>query len=52
VTSHLTPGDPTVLSDAAWRTLLRDSARAADFRGQMILGEDLMRIPVPVRARL
>lgn len=46
VASHLTPGDPTVLSDAAWRKLLKASAREADFHGAMVLGEDLMRIPV------
>jgi ribonuclease BN (tRNA processing enzyme) len=45
VASHLTPGDLTVLSDAAWRKLLRASASTADYRGEMILGEDLMRIP-------
>jgi ribonuclease BN (tRNA processing enzyme) len=46
VASHLTPGDPGVLSDAAWRKLLRQSAATADYHGGMILGEDLMRIPV------
>ena len=46
VATHLGPGDPAVLSDPAWRNLLRDSARQADFRGQMILGTDLMQIPV------
>jgi ribonuclease BN (tRNA processing enzyme) len=49
VASHLGPGDPNVLSDAGWRKALRDSARQAHFRGQMILGEDLMQIPVSRR---
>jgi ribonuclease BN (tRNA processing enzyme) len=44
--THLSPGAPALLSDDAWRKLLRDSARKADYGGQMILGEDLMRIPV------
>ncbi|MGP2439839.1 MBL fold metallo-hydrolase [Streptomyces sp. JW3] len=44
--SHLTPGDPTVRSDAQWRKSLRASARSADFHGGMVLGEDLMRVPV------
>ncbi|MGP3775638.1 MBL fold metallo-hydrolase [Streptomyces sp. SDT5-1] len=51
VASHLTPGDPTVLSDAQWRKSLRASAREADFRGAMILGEDLMRVPIPSARR-
>jgi ribonuclease BN (tRNA processing enzyme) len=47
--SHLGPGDPSVLSDAGWRQALRDSARQAGFRGRMILGADLMQIPVAKR---
>jgi ribonuclease BN (tRNA processing enzyme) len=46
VATHLSPGDPALLTDAAWRHALRDSARQGDFHGQMILGTDLMRIPV------
>jgi ribonuclease BN (tRNA processing enzyme) len=49
VASHLGPGDPAILSDAGWRQALRDSAHQADFRGGMILGEDLMQIPVTQR---
>jgi ribonuclease BN (tRNA processing enzyme) len=49
VATHLGPGDPAILSDTAWRNLLRDSARQADFRGQMILGMDLMHVPVTRR---
>ncbi len=49
IASHLGPGDPSVLSDAGWRKALRDSARQAGFRGRMILGEDLMQIPVSRR---
>jgi ribonuclease BN (tRNA processing enzyme) len=44
--THLTPGDPAVVSDAAWRKSLRDSARQAGYQGKMILGTDLMRVPV------
>jgi len=47
--THLSPGDPTILSDQGWRKALRDSARKADFRGPMILGMDLMQIPVRQR---
>ena len=47
--THLGPGDPAVLSDEAWRNALRDSARQADFTGAMILGMDLMRLPVRQR---
>lgn len=46
VASHLGPGDPSVLSDAGWRQALRASAKQARFRGEMILGEDLLQIPV------
>lgn len=46
VATHLSPGNPAATSDATWRRLLRDSARRADFGGRMILGEDLMRVPV------
>jgi ribonuclease BN (tRNA processing enzyme) len=44
--THLSPADPSQVSDEAWRKLLRDSARAADYRGPVTLGQDLMRIPV------
>ncbi len=44
--THLGPGDPAVLPDQAWRKALRDSARQADFGGPMILGMDLMQLPV------
>jgi len=46
VASHLGPGDPSILSDAGWRQALHDSAQQAGFRGEMILGADLMQIPV------
>ena len=45
--THLGPGDPTLLSDAAWNKALRASARSADYRGGMTLGADLMRIQIP-----
>lgn len=46
VASHLGPADPSVLTDAGWRQALRASARQAHFGGEMILGEDLLQIPV------
>ena len=46
VATHLGPGQQTVVSDATWRRLLRDSARHADFGGSMVLGTDLLRLPV------
>ena len=46
VTTHLGPPDPSVVSDAQWRTLLRDSASKAGYRGRMIPGRDLMSLPV------
>lgn len=44
--THLGPADPSQVSDSQWRSLLRDSARKAGYRGEMILGMDLMRLPV------
>jgi ribonuclease BN (tRNA processing enzyme) len=46
VASHLGPGDPAILSDEGWRAALRASAKQAGFGGPMLLGADLMRIPV------
>jgi len=45
--THLGPGDPTLLSHAAWNKALSASARSADYRVGMTLGADLMRIQVP-----
>ena len=47
--THLSPADPAQVSDSQWRKLLRDSASNASYHGQMILGEDLMRIQVTPR---
>lgn len=47
VASHLGPADPAILSDAGWRQALRASAQQAHFGGPVLLGADLMRIPVP-----
>lgn len=44
--THLGPGQQAVVSDATWRSLLRDSARAGDFGGPMVLGTDLLHLPV------
>ncbi|WP_229713645.1 MBL fold metallo-hydrolase [Streptomyces fuscichromogenes] len=46
VATHLGPGDPAVVSDAAWRRLLRDSARRGGFAGSTVLGTDLLHLPV------
>ena len=46
VATHLGPGQQTVVPDATWRRLLHDSARHADFGGSMVLGTDLLRLPV------
>lgn len=46
VASHISPADPNILSEAAWRKMLRSSARRAGFGGDMVLGTDLLRIPV------
>jgi hypothetical protein len=46
VASHLGPGDPTILSNEGWRAALRDSGRQGGFGGPMLLGMDLMRIPL------
>ncbi|MFJ9626263.1 MBL fold metallo-hydrolase [Streptomyces sp. NPDC101175] len=46
VATHLGPGQQTVVPDATWRRLLRDSARRADYGGPMVLGADLLHLPV------
>lgn len=49
VATHLGPGDPAVVPAATWRRLLRASATSAGYGGRMILGADLMRLPVKRR---
>ncbi|MET7569436.1 MBL fold metallo-hydrolase [Streptomyces sp. NPDC005492] len=49
VATHLGPGQESVVSDATWRRLLRDSARRAGFGGSMVLGTDLLQVPVRKR---
>ncbi|MFF5301633.1 MBL fold metallo-hydrolase [Streptomyces sp. NPDC013161] len=51
VATHLGPGQQAVVSDATWRRLLHDSARRADFGGSMVLGTDLLHLPVRPRGR-
>ncbi|MFG2941440.1 MBL fold metallo-hydrolase [Streptomyces sp. NPDC048282] len=46
VATHLGPGDPAVVPDATWRRLLKDSARRGGFTGRVVLGEDLLHLPV------
>lgn len=46
VATHLSPGQRSVVSDSTWRKLLRESARTADFGGRVLLGTDLMHLPV------
>ncbi|MGW0831561.1 hypothetical protein [Streptomyces prunicolor] len=50
VATHLSPGIPAATTDTTWRRLLRDSARRADFGGRMVLGQDLLRVPVSRRS--
>ncbi|MGP4009022.1 hypothetical protein [Streptomyces sp. 4N124] len=38
--------DPAAVSDTTWGRLLRDSARRSDYGGRMLLGTDLMHVPV------
>ncbi|MFB9317878.1 MBL fold metallo-hydrolase [Cryptosporangium minutisporangium] len=47
VVNHLSPG---ALAAEEWQSLIDRSRENAGFRGEMILGEDLMRIPVSARA--
>ncbi|WP_406441725.1 MBL fold metallo-hydrolase [Streptomyces sp. NBC_00631] len=49
VATHLGPGDPAAVSDATWRRLLRDSAKSGGYGGRVLLGADLMRLPVQRR---
>lgn len=49
VLSHLVPSNPAFVSDAHWRRLLRESAHRANYHGKMILGEDLLTLPVSRR---
>nr|WP_243875967.1 MBL fold metallo-hydrolase [Streptomyces sp. 846.5] len=49
VTTHLGPGQRAAVSDATWRRLLRDSARQAGYGGRMVLGRDLLQLPVEPR---
>lgn len=46
VVTHLSPGDPSLVSEAAWNKALRASAKTAGYRGDVVLGADLMRIPL------
>ncbi|MGW7540185.1 MBL fold metallo-hydrolase [Streptomyces sp. NPDC054770] len=46
VATHLGPGQHSAVSDATWRRLLHDSARRAGFGGSMVLGTDLLQLPV------
>lgn len=49
VATHLGLGQQSAVSDATWRHLLRDSARRADFGRSMLLGADLLQLPVRPR---
>ncbi|WP_106402296.1 MBL fold metallo-hydrolase [Actinocorallia populi] len=46
VISHISPADPSVLSDAAWQAAADRSARKARYRGRITLGNDLDRFQV------
>ncbi|MCI3275314.1 MBL fold metallo-hydrolase [Streptomyces cylindrosporus] len=49
VATHLGPGDPATVPDTTWRRLLRTSASSAGYNGRMILGSDLLHLPVKHR---
>ncbi|MEV5824294.1 MBL fold metallo-hydrolase [Spirillospora sp. NPDC052242] len=51
VVSHISPADPSVLSDAAWQAAARRSARKAGYRGRITVGGDLDRFPIARRKR-
>ncbi|GAA2133525.1 MBL fold metallo-hydrolase [Actinomadura napierensis] len=46
VISHISPADPSVLSDAGWQKAADASARKARYRGRITLGNDLDRFDV------
>ncbi|MCO5967902.1 MBL fold metallo-hydrolase [Actinoallomurus soli] len=46
VISHISPADPSVLSEAAWQRAADRSAQKARYRGRITLGNDLDRFPV------
>lgn len=45
--THFSPADPGLMSTADWTRRLRASARSAGYRGQLTVGADLLRVPVP-----
>ena len=44
-------GDPAVVADASWRRLLRASAKDGHFRGDVVLGTDLLQLPIGAKRR-
>ncbi|MFJ4622496.1 MBL fold metallo-hydrolase [Streptomyces sp. NPDC088812] len=46
VATHLGPGDRAAVPEAVWRRQLRDSKRGASFAGEILLGQDLLHVPV------
>ncbi|MFD4599214.1 MBL fold metallo-hydrolase [Streptomyces sp. NPDC058464] len=46
VATHLSPGNPATVSDATWRRLLHDSADRARYGGRVVLGADLLHVPI------
>ncbi|MEV0642462.1 MBL fold metallo-hydrolase [Streptomyces sp. NPDC050619] len=49
VATHLSPGHPDIVPESTWRRRLSDSARRAGFGGSMLVGSDLMHVPLPRR---
>lgn len=46
VATHVSPVDPSIVPDHVWEKNLKDSAKAAGYRGNISLGQDLMRIEI------
>lgn len=47
VATHLGPGDLSLMSTQDWMRRLRRSARGAGYHGQLTVGTDLLRVPMP-----
>jgi ribonuclease BN (tRNA processing enzyme) len=47
VATHFGPADPALMSTKDWLRRLRHSARTAGYRGQLTVGTDLLRVPLP-----
>ncbi|MGP3769682.1 MBL fold metallo-hydrolase [Streptomyces sp. SDT5-1] len=48
VLTHFSPGDPHARTDSWWRRAAAESRRAARYTGDIVVGHDLMHVPVGV----